>query len=63
VYTRFKWRNLSEVDPLEDLDVDRRVILKFILEKWVGGMNWIDLAQDRDMWRAFVNAVMKLRVL
>jgi hypothetical protein len=28
----------------------------------MGGIDWIDLAQDRDRWRAVVNAVMSLRV-
>jgi hypothetical protein len=27
-----------------------------------GGMDWIDMAQDRNRWRALVNAVMNLRV-
>jgi hypothetical protein len=27
------------------------------------GMDWIDLAQDRDQWRALVNTVMNLWVL
>jgi hypothetical protein len=30
-------------------------------EGW-GGMDWINLAQDRDKWRALVKAVMKVQV-
>ena len=26
------------------------------------GIDWIDLAQDRDRWRALVNALMNIRV-
>ena len=28
----------------------------------MGDVDWVDLAQNRDRWRAVVNAVMKLRV-
>ena len=27
-----------------------------------GGMDWIDLAQDRDRWQVLVNALINLRV-
>jgi hypothetical protein len=27
-----------------------------------GGMDWIDMTEDRDQWRALVNTVMNLRV-
>jgi len=27
-----------------------------------GGIDWIDLAQDKDRWRALVNVIMNLRV-
>jgi hypothetical protein len=47
---------------LGDPGVDGRIILKLIFKKWDWGMDWIELAQDRDRWRALVNAVMNLRV-
>jgi transposase len=31
-------------------------------EKGIDGANWIQLAQDRVQWRAFVNTVMNLQV-
>jgi hypothetical protein len=37
------------------------IILGWILERW-GGVYWIDLAQDRGRWIAFVNSVLNLRV-
>ena len=63
VYTGFCWGNLRERDHLGYPGVDGWIILMWVFRKWdVGGMDWIDLAQDRDRWRALVNAVMKLRV-
>jgi hypothetical protein len=33
-----------------------------VREMGCGGMDWIDLAQDRDQWRAIVNMITNLRV-
>jgi hypothetical protein len=38
-------------------------IRMYLREIGWGGVDWIRLAQDRDRWRAVVNAVMNLRVL
>jgi len=49
-------------DHLEDLGVDGRIILRWKFRTWNGGMDWIELAQDRDRRLALVNAVMNLWV-
>ena len=63
MYTGFWWGNLRERDHLGDTDLDGMIILRCIFRKCdVGGMDWIELAQDRDRWRPLVNAVMNIRV-
>jgi hypothetical protein len=47
---------------LGDPSVDGRIILKCIFKKWDIGMDWIELAEDRDRWRALVNAAMNRRI-
>jgi hypothetical protein len=41
---------------VDNIEMDLREI------EW-GGMDWIDLAQDRDQWRALLNMEMNLQVL
>jgi hypothetical protein len=44
---RRRWKSSIEIDLRE--------------VRW-RGMDWIDLAQDRDRWRELVNAVMNFRI-
>jgi hypothetical protein len=44
---RCRWEDNIKMDPQE---------------VGCGSMDWVELAQDRDRWRALVNAVMNLRV-
>jgi hypothetical protein len=63
VHTGFWWGDPREGDHLgrprrrweDNIKMDIR-------EVGCGGMKWIELAQDRDRWRALVNVVMNLRV-
>jgi len=59
VPTGFWWGR--ERDQLEDVDVDGIITLKSIFDKYDGqAMDCNALAQDRDPWRALVNAVMNI---
>jgi hypothetical protein len=49
--------------PLERPRHRWEVGIKMDLREIGWGVQWIHLAQDRDRWRAVVNAVMNLRVL
>jgi len=61
--TGFWWGNLTGKNPLgrprhrweDNIKMD-------LQEVGCGGMDRIELAQDRDRWRALVSAVMNLRV-
>jgi len=62
VQTGFWWRKLRERSHLEDPDISGRIILRWIFNKWDGGMDWIDMAQGRKMWPTLINAVIIFRV-
>jgi hypothetical protein len=48
---------------VENEGVDGRMGSEWVLGRLAGGVEWIQMAQDRDLLRADVNAVMNLRVL
>ena len=42
--------------------MDRRTILECILKIYINTRNWVDSVQDRDYWRALVDALLYLWV-
>jgi hypothetical protein len=53
---------MRESDHLEDPGVDGSKILRLIFRKLDAHMDWIELVENRDRWRAIVNVVMNVRV-
>jgi hypothetical protein len=49
-------------DHLEDLDIDGKIILKWILEKQIWNVDWIHFTHNRDWWQDLVNAVTNLPI-
>jgi ribosome biogenesis protein Nip4 len=60
--TGFWCGNLGEREPLERPRLRWGDNIKMHLQQvGYGVMEWVELVQDRDRWRALVNAVMNLR--
>jgi hypothetical protein len=60
----FWWLNVRERYHMEDIGVDGRIILRCIFTHLeCRSVEWINLAHDRDSWRALVNALMNILVL
>jgi hypothetical protein len=52
------WESQKEGDHWEDQDVVELIIREI---GW-DGVDWMDMVQDRNQWRALVNTVLNLRV-
>jgi len=62
VHGRDCWQNLRERDHLENVGVDGRIRLKWILKKCYGGVDWIYLAQDNTGGGAVANTIIKIQI-
>jgi hypothetical protein len=55
------WESQKVRDHWEDQDIGVWTILKWILDRYNGAMDWINLA-DTDQWRALVNTLINFWV-
>jgi hypothetical protein len=63
MHVGYWWSSQKERDHWVDQDVGGWSILKcFLREIGWDGVDWMDMAQDRNQWRAHVNTVLNLRV-
>jgi hypothetical protein len=60
VFREFCCGSLKERNHLNDLGIDKKIILRWFFRKSDEGMGWIDLSQNRGRERAFLSAVMNL---
>jgi hypothetical protein len=58
MHIEFWWEKMLS----SKIGVGKRIILKWHFKKWGRGVDWSDLAQDRDTWWALVNVLMNLLV-
>jgi hypothetical protein len=57
VHTGSWWRTLRQTGDLEDQGLDGEMVLKWMFKMFYWNMDCVDLTQDRDRWKACVNAV------
>jgi hypothetical protein len=62
VHTGFWWGKLKERVHLKDLSIDTTILKMDLNKMGKDGVDWINLAQDRDKWWAPVNSVMIIQV-
>jgi hypothetical protein len=63
MHTGYWWDSQKERDNWEDQDAGGWTISKWMRDRmgW-SEVDWLDMAQDRDQWRALVNTILNLRV-